>query len=309
MPPTEQPPAPGRRPQVAGRLAAGRLATLLLLVFIARPALGQSEDSLRAAFEGRTVRVMIEMPGSDDGVDIYPGAAQPLDLSKHAGRLKAFGAAYRPGDLALVTRVHVKGDHIEFQLGGGGFGTMGDNTSTTVVPRVAAKTQREKDLEQQLKHVSDQDRMKRMRDELDKLRGEREREDARNATRAAEATAINEATLRQKRLDGGSRFNIRYAHDVPASAMTADAVMAALAGYLDFAGGAPATAPAASGIAALRKGMSQEDVDSLLGRPDSITQRAEGTLQVTTSVYRSGDRKVTAEFVEGVLIRFSVGEG
>ena len=58
---------------------------------------------------------------------------------------------------------------------------------------------------------------------------------------------------------------------------------------------------------ALKKGMSQEDVDALLGRPESITQRAEGTLQVSTSVYRSGDRKVTADFVEGVLVRFAVG--
>jgi hypothetical protein len=283
------------------------MGTLLLVALAARPALGQSEDALRAAFEGKTVRVAIEMPGSDDGVDVYPGTAQPLDLSKHAGRLKEFGAAYRPGDMALVTKVHVKGDHIEFQLGGGGFGTMGDNTSTTVVAPVAVKTQREKDLEKQIKTVTDPDQKKRMRDEMDKLRGDREREDARNATRAAQAQAIKEATLRQKRLDGGSRFNIRYNHDVPASALVPDAVIAALAGYVDFSGGPPANAAQAVGVDALKKGMSQEDVDALLGRPESITQRAEGTLQVSTSVYRSGDRKVTADFVEGVLVRFAVG--
>jgi hypothetical protein len=145
-----------------------------------------------------------------------------------------------------------------------------------------------------------------MRDELDKLRGDRAREDARNATRAAQTQAIKEATLRQKRLDGGSRFNIRYAHDVPAAALVPDAVIAALAGYVDFSGGPPADAAPPLGVGGLKKGMSQDDVDGLLGRPESITQRAEGTLQVSTSVYRSGDRKVTAEFVEGVLIRFGV---
>ena len=54
-----------------------RLAALLLLTLVARPVLGQSEDAIRAAFEGKTVRVKIEMPGSDDGVDIYPGTAAP----------------------------------------------------------------------------------------------------------------------------------------------------------------------------------------------------------------------------------------
>jgi len=43
-----------------------------------------------------------------------------------------------------------------------------------------------------------------------------------------------------------------------------------------------------------------------LGRPDAITQRSEGTLKVSTSTYRSRDRAVTAEFVEGVLIRFTI---
>jgi hypothetical protein len=292
-----------------------RLAALLLLTLVARPALGQSEDAIRAAFEGKTVRVKIEMPGSSDGVDVHPGTLHPIDFAKHTGRLKDFGTAYHPGEPALVTKVHVKGDHIEFQLGAGGFGTLGDNTNTTVDAPVAPRTQREKDLEKDLKTVTDPGQKKRMGDELDKLRTDRQREDARNATRAAEAQAIKEATVRQERLDGGSRFNLRYDHDVPASAMTPDAVMAALADYVDFSDGpaailAPAPMPAnaapATGRGDLKKGMSVDEVDAIMGRPESITQRAEGTLTVSTSLYRSRDRKVTAEFVEGVLIRFSV---
>jgi len=49
-----------------------------------------------------------------------------------------------------------------------------------------------------------------------------------------------------------------------------------------------------------------EEVDALLGRPDAISQRMEGTLRVSTSTYRTHDRRVTAEFVEGVLIRFTI---
>ena len=47
-------------------------------------------------------------------------------------------------------------------------------------------------------------------------------------------------------------------------------------------------------------------VNAMLGRPASITQRSEGSLQVSTSVYRSNHQVVTAEFVEGVLIRFTL---
>lgn len=290
-----------------------RLAAFLLLTLVARPVLGQSEDALRAAFEGKTVRVKIEMPGAQQGVDIHPGTPRPIDFPQHTARLKQFGTAYHPGDAALVTKVHISGDHIEFQLGAGGYGTAGENTSTAVIAPVAPKTQREKDLENNIKTVTDPAQKKRMNDELDQLRAARKREDDRNATRAAETQAINEANLMQKRLAGGSRFNIRYDHDVPASAMTPDAVMAALADYVDFSG-APATVasvpmtttamPATGGD--LKKGMSVDDVDAIMGRPESITQRAEGTLTVSTSTYRTKDRKVTAEFVEGVLIRFSV---
>jgi hypothetical protein len=44
----------------------------------------------------------------------------------------------------------------------------------------------------------------------------------------------------------------------------------------------------------------------VLGRPDSISQRNEGTLSVSTSSYHSNGRIITAEFVEGVLIRFTI---
>ncbi len=286
-----------------------RLAALLLLAAAASPARGQTEDILRAAFEGKTVRVKIEMPGAAQGVDLHPGTPRPIDFSQHTGRLKSFGTAYHPGDAAMVTKVHVSGDHIEFQLGAGGYGTSGDNTSTSVSFTPMSKSQREKDLEDQIKATADAQQKRRLNDDLDRLRNERDQQDNRNRTRAAEAQAINEATLRQKRLAGGSRFNIRYDHDVPREAMTPQSVMAALADYVDFSG-APAVAATAAGLpnraGDLKKGMSVDDVDGIMGRPESITSRNEGSLTVSTSTYRTKDRKVLAEFVEGVLIRYSV---
>src|SRR5579862_9703211 len=80
--------------------AMRRLAMLLLFTLLARPVLAQSEEALRAAFEGKMVRVKIEMPGAAQGVDIHPGTPNPIDFSQHTTRLKRFGTAYHPGDIA-----------------------------------------------------------------------------------------------------------------------------------------------------------------------------------------------------------------
>lgn len=284
---------------------------LLGLTPITTPAFAQSEDNLRTFFEGKSVRVKIEMPGTEDGVDVYPGTARPIDFSKHATRLKRFGTALRRGDDVLVTKVKLKKDLIEFQLGGGGYGTFGDDASSNVSVPSASKTEREKNLEKDIKKTNDPAQRRKMSEELDALRREREREDTRNAAEAAQAEQAKEANVRQRRLEGGSRFNLRYDPVVPDDARTPEAVMRALAEYVDFSPliGEPAAAPdrrAAGRVAELRKGLTVAEVDDLLGRPDAISQRTEGTLQVSTSIYHTPDRRITAEFVEGVLIRFTI---
>jgi len=284
---------------------------LLALAATAQPAMGQSEDRLRSFFEGKTVRLKMEMPGTEDGVDVYPGTAQPIDFPKHATRLKRAGTALRRGDEVLVTKVKVKKDLIEFQLAGGGYGTFGDDDSPNVYVASASKTEREKNLEKDLEKTTDPAQRRKMREELDALRRDRQREDARNQAEAAQAQQTKEANIRQRRLEGGSRFNVRYRPVVPPEALTPDGLMQALAEYLDFSPltGVPATgaAPrAAGGPDGLRKGLTVDEVDALLGRPDAIARRTEGTLTVSTSTYRTRDRAITAEFVEGVLIRFTI---
>src|SRR5439155_15129887 len=164
-------------------------ATLALLVLVttAPPLLAQSEDQLRTFFEGKTVRVKIEMPGTEDGVDVYPGTAHPIDFPRHATRLKRAGTALRRGDEALVTKVKVKKDLIEFQLGGGGYGTFGDDNNPYVSVPSASKTEREKNLEKDLQKTTDPAQRRKMREELDALKRDREREDARNGAEAAQA--------------------------------------------------------------------------------------------------------------------------
>src|SRR2546422_3548885 len=238
---------------------------LLVLVATAPPPLAQSDEALRPSFEGKTVRLKTEMPGTEAGVDVYPETAPPIDFPRHATRLKRAGTALRRGDEVLVTKVKVKRDLIEFQLAGGGYGTFGDDDSPNVFVPSASKTEREKNLERDLEKTTDPAQRRRMREELDALRRDRERENARNQAEAAQAQQTKEANIRQRRLEGGSRFNLRYNPVVPSEALTPDGVMRALAEYVDFSPivgeRAPEPALRAESRSDLRKGLTVDEVD------------------------------------------------
>jgi hypothetical protein len=283
----------------------------ILLLFAAQPLSAQSETALREFFEGKMVTPKLALPGTEDGVDIYPGAARPLDYPRYADRLKDYGTAIHAGEAVTVTKVKVKAKLIEFQLGGGGYGTFGDETSTNVTTREAPKTKREKNLEVEVKRETDPVKKRAMKEELDDLKADRERENARNRSEVAEAEEHRKQNVRQRRLEGGSRFNLRYPEGVPAAALNPDAVVSALRAYIDFgasAEGSPsALQPAPSTAkppAVPKKGMLLQDVDALLGTAVKASERKEGSLRVQTREYTTPDGRVTAEFVEGVLIRY-----
>ncbi len=280
---------------------------LLALLLVPVAAHGQSEADLKAYFEGRTVKLKIAMPGTESGVDVYPGTAKPLDFPRHASRLKDNGTALKSGDEALVTKIKVKSKLIEFQLDGGGYGTMGDETSSGVSVGNTPKTRREQNLEGELKRETDPVRRRELKEELDELEKDREREDARNRAALAEAQESKKANIRQRRLEGGSRFNIRFNDGVPAAALRPEAVRAALAAYVEFPDTTAAVEPARLGPRGLpAKGMLLADADRLLGTPEKTSERMEGKLRVTTRSYASNAGRVVAEFVEGVLIRYTV---
>lgn len=290
------------------------LAITLSLQALAGPLAAQDEAALRSYFEGKTVLVKLALPASEAGVDVYPAAAQPVDFPEHAKRLKKYGVAIQAGQPALVTKLKVKDKLIEFQLDGGGYGTSGDPTDPTVAVATVPKTQREKDLEDAVKKQTDPAEKRRMEHELDGLRADREREDRRNRAMAADATERRREYLQGRRLQGGSRFNVRYPKGVPVEAIRVEVVKSALAAYVDFepqAGpspGAPADTAATepTGPLALRKGLLAEAVDQLLGAPARRTDRKEGTLLVITRTYDTRSGRVVAEFVEDVLIRYTI---
>lgn len=296
------------------------LAVALTLSLLPALAPAQNEAALRQAFEGKLVSVKMAMPGTSRGVEVFPQQQAPVNFRQVADRIKDFGTALKIGDQVMVTKVVVKKDsHIEFQLGGGGFGTFGDDAGSSFIsPDTESETPREKALKDSIKTAPGPTRRKQLEKELANARTSRERENDRARAEAAQANAAREANLRVKREQGGSRFNIRYKDGIPPEGLTPEGVMAALANYVDFAAtgaraATAAVAPAptssstsAGGIAQLKKGLTVREVEALLGPADTAAEEAQGTMTVMKRTYTADGMKVTASFVSGVLVDFAI---
>lgn len=309
------------------------MRTLILpaLTLSALPAFAQNEDVLRQAFEGKVVTVRIDMPATSRGVDVYPLDQMPVNYREVAQRIKDNSTALRIGQQVMVTKVVVKkNSHIEFQLGGGGYGTFGDNTSdgSGLAFTPQGETKAEKALRDSIKAAKGPTKRKQFERELASLRQERERENAAAEAQAKQAQSVIEANLRAKRAESGSRFNVRYRNGIPADALTPDGLMRALAPYIDFGSSAVAAGPgsggnpasgvpggqafapgsggAPRGAAAIRKGLLLEDVEAILGPAATAAEKKEGTLTVLERTYRKDGQKIAARFVNGVLIDFAI---
>ena len=280
------------------------------LMALAAPLLAQNEAVLRQAFEGKVVAVKIDMPATQQGVDVYPLDQIPIDFREVAQRLKDNSTSLRIGQQVMITKVVVKkNSHIEFQLGGGGYGTFGDNTSTDVSVVNQSETKAEKALRDSIKHAPGPTKRKQFEKELASLREERERENSRAEAEAKQAQSVMEANLRAKRAESGSRFNVRYRNGIPGDALTPEGLMRALAQYVDFgpaSGVASSDAGSGKTYASLRKGLLLDEVETLLGPAATASETKEGRLTVLNRTYRKDGQRVSASFVNGVLIDFAI---
>ena len=288
-----------------------RLATVCFAVTIVvapRAAAAQDEGALRAFFEGKPVTMRIDMPGSQEGVDVRADAGA-MDAVSYGARLKTYGPSLVAGDRALITLVKVKKDSIEFQIGGGGFGTFGDTMNTSVsLPPFVDKSRREIELERRVKDEPDRRVRRQLQDELDALRGDRERANRRIQAERDHLLEMQQERVAASRRVGGSRFNLHYVGSVPRD-IRPDDIMVSLAEYVDFStlrGIPPPPLPAAFDITILRKGNAREDVERAFGPPAQASERRDGGLVTTTLVFASGSERVTVDFVEDVLVRYTV---
>lgn len=241
-------------------------ALAAIVILQTRTLHAQDERSLRRAFEGKHVTVHLDMPASSEGVDVFPGSNRPIDFQKLAGRLKKYGVAIKDGESSMITLVKVKGDHVEIQLGGGGYGTFGDVFGAAVTNQGA-----DSGTAQQARIANE---------------------------RTARLAAGSRFNLRYP--NGTSSEDLS-----PEAIVRALGDYATISGFTPTAA-APAPAAAAAAPAPdaaagdVRKGQSREDIERLAGAP--LSSATSG--QITTNTYKatSGSGTIEVDYYNGVAV-------
>lgn len=285
---------------------------ILLVGLIAGSAQADDRDDrervLKQFFEGRSVTVRIDMPATEKGIDISVGRAEPLDPGSLDDRLAQTGVSIREGARVPITKVHLKGDLIEFQLAGGGFDWVWD-TQSRVSPETG-ESRRERDLEKRLREEKDPDRRHELEHELKDARRDREREERYRREAADAENARRDQQDHQRALFKGSRFNLRWDDRVPAPAETPQAVMELLSPWVDFSGLPGAPPPPGpprradderQNLDDVRTGMSWADVQDRWGAPDQLESRRDDDMRRALAIYRGRGLELT--FVNDILVR------
>jgi hypothetical protein len=293
----------------SGRRVRWILCGTIVVLLGAWPARAQDEAALRTFFEGKRVTLRMDMPGTSDGIDVRPESHEPLDYRRYRDELAKYETAIRSGDRVTVTLVKIKKDLVEFQLAGGGFGTFWDDTSTSIDMPLKEKSEREKRLEERVRTEEDHDKRRELKRELDQLRDQRERDNRRIMEEREIAEERKRDKVAAQRRAGGARFNIRYDESVPAGLRPGD-VMEVLSPYVDFGLDARTADvrlpwPAASG-GWPRVGMPRAEAERLFGKPIESFDRWDGSRSITMLVFDTGEERITTEFVENVMIRYTI---
>jgi hypothetical protein len=305
---------PRERPNVF-RLA--QQSILLVAIALGSWTLSAQTPDPLLSLVGQEVVLKMDMPGTQQGVDLRFDKDNPMNWKEYANRLKGNGVSIHKGDSARVTSVVVKNDRIEFQLDGGGFGTFLDDSSTTVNAKTVDKSDYEKQLERDLSNTTDPDRRRQLQRDLDRERSRRERQENDNRAAAQIASQIKSQKVASQRLQGGSRFNLRWAGAVPADQKNPDAVMKLLSDYVSFGGpqqaGPTSMVPNAAADASvpatahLKRGMKMDEVTSLFGPGKQLSESVSGDgLKTQVVQYSTGDRSVQVTYVEGLVVRYSI---
>ena len=198
-----------------------------------------------------------------------------------------------------------------------------------MTPYHVGKSDYEKRLEREIRDTSDEKRKRELQRELDRERYRRDREQTADNRAAMIASQMKQQQVADKRMRGGSRFNLRWAGNIPADQLTPDALMKLLATYIDFDDlqaekpiFSPNPTPAAQNAAApnalanggprspmtqLKRGMLIGEVSGLLGLGRQMSQSvSEEGLKTQIFECLPDDYRVEVTYVDGVVVRYSI---
>ena len=276
------------------------MASILLCPRVATP----DEDALRRALEGRVVAPRLDMPATTGGVNVYPHRRLPLDHGEIARDIARYGVGVPRGRAVRVTRIKVKGKHVEFQLGAGG-ARQEPSAPSLYVPR----SREEKRLEEEIRKTRDREVKEELEDRLHDLRDRRRREEERleALARIEHELVLSQRTPEEWALMAGARFNVRFDSGVPPEAVSPRGLMALMEQWVDFEVSPDAEkgrGTLASGR--LRRGMLEAEVELDFGPPLQCEDSPAAGLEIRTCRWSMPEGHLEAQFVEGVLVKYTV---
>lgn len=251
------------------------------------------------------VVVKQDLPASKTGIDVYPDSISTTSAD-YSRRIKQFGVGMRRNDSVPLTSVRVRDKSIELQLGGNAAPEGTDNSPAASV--AVEKSSRERSLERDIERETDPGKQAQMQQELDALRKQRQREDARLKSALAQLSTGSDDRARVT--SAVSRINLVFPSGVPARALNPDFVRSALRNWIDVAPversspPPPAASEDNSAPAGLHKGMTEAELVRLYGDPAKRESGTEGDLRVEILTFKRDGSTVEATMVEGVLVRF-----
>ncbi len=283
--------------------------TFLLFALIITSQVGYSQDekSLQYALEGKRVTVLIEMPASQEGINIDLDEQRPMDFGEYSRRIKQYGIAIKPNDQVLITKITKKKKHIEFQLAGGGYGTFGDESGH--VPSVQIPVSlKEEEIKKQLGDTKiSKERKTELQSSLDELKRQRLIQQQQNDQQAALQSSLNRNAIQEKRRSGGSRFNIRLNRNVEDRDLTVEFLRNALSEYVDFNNiNNSTTVMSPISASGLSKGISLDEMVKIFGLPKSLVSSNECNIEITTCSFEKGDQLIKAIFAEKILVKYAI---
>ena len=92
------------------------ISAIFIISLAASSVWAQSEAELKRFFEGTQIKLRIDMPDTEGGVNIYPERSQTLNYTEYTERLKSNEIAFHRNEATVITKVRVKDKHIEIQL-------------------------------------------------------------------------------------------------------------------------------------------------------------------------------------------------
>ncbi len=286
------------------------LFTTLLSITITLTSFTQSEEALKDALEGKRVEILIEMPATSAGIDLEINKSRLMDFNDYSARIKEHGIALYPGDVVMITKIAVKKKHIEFQLAGGGYGTFWDESSNVSSSRID-KSSREKELEQLLSDENQElSKRKELQNELEDLRSERNRQQQVADRSANFESEMKKQRIEDKKLQSGSRFNIRLGRRLEAADMTVDFLKRVLEEYVNFTPSNSSVDTSSGAMAPskgqLTKGTLLKDAVAIHGLPNNMSTNEECGLKVTKCDFDLDNQTIKATFVEDVLVSYMI---